>query len=435
MDNLTIIGQGPGDESLLTDKAKKALASARKIFNTREMPLSELYAALENPGGGSEEATPAAHANAGAGSGGVAVLVSGDCGFFSVAKKLLNDFSDRYEIDVIPGISSIQYMSAKIKTPYDDAVIISMHGRDANIVAKAAYNKKVFALTGGANSAGEICRTLSRFGLGAVKVIVGERLSYRDERIMSGNAAELQDAVFHSLSVMYIENPSAANPHTPLGDDDFVRGGVPMTKAEVRWLSIQKLCIDPRDIVFDIGAGTGSVAIEAARKAYDGFVYAIEAKGDACALIRANAIKHGAYNMEIVRGEAPDAFDNLPAPDKAFIGGSSGKMGGIIKKLLTLNPNVKITANAVSLQTVGKIIACFEQYEIADTDIICVNIAKSKKTGGYDIMTAQNPVYIISGAGSGIAAGGGDGDGITAGGGDGDGIADGGGGGDGIADG
>jgi len=333
------------------------------------------------------------------GKGDTAVLVSGDSGFFSAARSIVRDSTGTYEIEVLPGISAFQYLSAKLKIPYDDAVLVSLHGREINIVPKAAYNKKVFALTGGENDVREICRTLSRYGLGHVRVSVGERLSYPDERIVTKKADKLKDMEFDPLSVLYIENPGAVDPFIPLKDSDFVRKYVPMTKEEVRWLSINKLEIRPEDVVFDIGAGTGSVSVEMARKACGGFVYAIEAKENACALVRKNAVKHGAFNIEIVEGEAPSALKGLPIPDKAFIGGSAGNMDGILKDLVCRNPEIKIVANAITLQTLSQIHECFEKNGIACTDTICVNIAKAKKVGRYDFMTAQNPVYIVAGKG------------------------------------
>ena len=394
MRKLCIIGYGPGSETLLTDEAKNALKTAQRILstgrlsNTNEhiqgLTLTELMEELKKPVDGE-----------------TAVLVSGDCGFFSAAKTIVRDYSHLYETELIPGIGSIQYFSAKIKVPYDDALLVSLHGREGHIVSKVSYNKKVFALTGGANSAREICRTLCRYGLGDIRVSVGERLSYPDEKITSATAIAMQDTDFNELALMYIENPLAVNPHTPLTDSVFIRGEIPMTKEEIRWLSIQKLCIDPADTVYDIGAGTGSVSVEMARKAYDGFVYAIEIKDDACALIRENKTKLGAFNIDIIHGEAPAALEGLPVPDKAFIGGSSGNMDGIMSKLINFNPKIKITVNAITIQTLNQTIECFEKYCITETDIICVNIARSRKTGSYDMMMAQNPVFIISGKGGG----------------------------------
>jgi len=382
MEKLFIIGFGPGDEAWLSDKAKDILRSTKRILNTREISLKALLKVLR------EE------------TGETAVLVSGDSGFFSVTQTLIKDFSDLYEIEVLPGIGSIPYFSAKLKIPYDNTELISLHGRSSNIISKVVYNKKVFALTGGVNSASEICQTLCRCGLGNTTVYIGERLSCPDERIVQGKAADFENEDFDSLSVMYIENHEAVNPHLPLHDKDFIRSNVPMTKEEVRWIAIQKLGIFPSDVIFDIGAGTGSVSIEMARKAYDGFVYAIEVNEDACDLIWENMAKHGTFNIEIVHGKAPDSLEGLPVPDCVFVGGSSGSMGAILAKLLSLNPNVKVTATAITLQTLHQISDSFERYGISEIEIICVNVAKAKKVGTYDMMMAQNPVYIISGFGS-----------------------------------
>lgn len=391
-EKLTIVGAGPGGEELLSGQAKRALDSAQRILGVgrvgcvderaQGVTLPELSTALRDYKKGV-----------------TAVLVSGDCGFFSIAKTIVRDFSDAYDIELIPGIGSVQVLSAKTQIPYDDAVLISLHGRCGNIVPSVAYNTKVFALAGGENSVKAILSALSGHGLGGVTVSVGERLSYPDERIVTGTADELCGMDFDGLAVMAILNPAAAKAHTPLRDGEFIRGDVPMTKAEVRWLSIQKLAINPGDVVYDIGAGTGAVSVEMARKAYGGFVYAIEAKEEACALVRHNAAKHGAFNMEVIHGEAPDALNGLSAPDKAFIGGSTGRMDGIVAKLLEQNPRVRIAATAITLQGLQQALAAFEKHGLANTECVCVNIAKAKKAGGYDMMLAQNPVYIISGGG------------------------------------
>jgi len=380
-EKLFIIGFGPGDEAWLSDKAKDILKSTKRILNTREISLKALMKELQEE---TEE---------------TAVLVSGDSGFFSITQTLIKDFSGLYEIEVLPGIGSIPYLSAKLKTPYDNAELISLHGRNENIVPKVVYNKKVFALTGGANSVSEICRTICRCGLGNVRVHIGEKLSCSEERIVQGKAADFENEEFDSLSVMYIENHEAVDRHAPLHDKDFIRSKVPMTKEEVRWIAIQKLGICPSDVIFDIGAGTGSVSIEMARKAYDGFVYAIEANEDACDLIWENMDKHGTFNIEIVNGKAPDSIKGLPAPDCAFIGGSSGSVDGILEKLLSLNPKIRITATAITLQTLHQITDGFERHGISGTEIICINVAKAKKVAAYDMMLAQNPVYVISGSG------------------------------------
>lgn len=390
MEKLYIVGFGPGDEKLLTVESSHIIKSADRILSTKRIgkksediqsyKLPELMKELEKKIAGN-----------------TVVLVSGDCNFFSISKNIVKKFSSKYDIELINGISSIQYFSAKILIPYDDAKIVSMHGRDGQIVPKVSYNKKVFALTGGDYRAHDICRILWECGLGEVEVIVGENLSYDDEKIIKGTACLLKEQFFDDLSVMYIENSLAINPHFLIKDEEFIRKDVPMTKEEVRWLSLQKLGILPSDIVYDIGAGTGSVSIEMARKAFDGFVYAIEVKDKACDLIEENRIKHGAYNLKIINAKAPDGILELPTPQRAFIGGSLGNMDDIVKNLIEKNPDIKIVANAITLQSLNQILDSFNKYGFINIDTICVNIAKAQKVGNYDMMMAQNPVYIITG--------------------------------------
>lgn len=392
MEKLYIVGFGPGCESLWTQEAKNIMELRARILSTARISekgktfnrctLSQIMEELQKTI-----------------SGVTVVLVSGDCNFFSICKTISKVFSDMYDIKLISGSTSIQYFSSKILVPYDDAKVISMHGRDGRIVSKVCYNKKVFALTGGEYKAHNICNLLYECGLGGVTVYIGENLSYENERIVKGTALDLKEQLFSDLSVMYIENDSYKNPHEPIKDDLFIRGNVPMTKEEVRWLSIQKLGIQPYDIVYDVGAGTGSVSIEMARKAYNGLVYAIEKKDEACELIIKNRNIHGAYNLDVIQDKAPDGILNLPIPDKAFIGGSSGNLDSIIKLLKEKNPNIKITANAITSQSVSQILNSFNNYGFKDINTICINVSKSRKVSTYDMMIAQNPVYIITAVG------------------------------------
>ena len=386
---LYIVGAGPGSEELLTQKASNVIRSADRVLGTRRiaqhyqhcigLDLPELLQELERPVMGT-----------------TAVLVGGDCCFFSVASRICRDFSNLYEIEQINGISSIAYLSTKIGICYGDTCLVSLHGRNEQIVPRVAYNKKVFALTGGTFKGHDLCRELLASGLVNVKIVVGENLSYPNEKIVRGTPATLASEVFDELSVMYIENKNAQQPHVPLRDSDFIRcENIPMTKEEVRWLTLQKLAISPKEILYDIGAGTGSVAVEMARHAFEGIVYAIEQNPEACRLIEKNRIKHGAYNINIISTQAPEGLDRLPPPDALFIGGSSGNVESIVDILITKNPAVRIVANAVSLQNLHNIHETFQKFGPCNIETVCVNIAKSKKINDYDLMTAQNPVYIL----------------------------------------
>jgi precorrin-6Y C5,15-methyltransferase (decarboxylating) len=138
------------------------------------------------------------------------------------------------------------------------------------------------------------------------------------------------------------------------------------------------------------------VAIDLARKAYQGMVYAIERKEEGLELIQENRLKHGAFNLNVIKGLAPAALEGLPAPDKVFIGGSGGQMAEIVEKLLVVNPKLKLVINVVSLQGINEAIKILDGYQTMDYEVICVNVARSRKLGSYDLMMAQNPVYIIT---------------------------------------
>ena len=391
---ITIIGVGPGSEDLLTAEAKAALAECDAIIGAKSVAES-LHTAkpvfhefLPQKVRAVLDGHPSIrHA---------AVIMRGDVGFFSGTKKLL-DVLNGCDVTLLPGISSIHAFAAKIQTSWDDAALISLHGRDMNLIHAVSGNRKVFALTGGENTVDAICRKLCEYGFGERSVTVGERLSYPDETITCGTAAEFSARHFDALSVMYIENPDAVRRHRHgIPDEEFIRGDVPMTKSEVRTISMAKLDLPADAIVYDIGAGTGSVSIECALAAYDGQVYAIEKEANAAALIRQNKVKFGCENLYVTCGLAPDALENLPIPTHAFIGGSSGNLQEILAVLLRKNPDVRIVVNAVTVETMTEAAECAKYFGFTEYETVSVNIARSRKLGRYHMMTAQNPVSVIT---------------------------------------
>ncbi|WP_443686073.1 precorrin-6y C5,15-methyltransferase (decarboxylating) subunit CbiE, partial [Phascolarctobacterium faecium] len=196
----------------------------------------------------------------------VAVLVSGDVGFFSLAKTITGKLAD-CECRRYCGISSLVYFSQQLNIAWDDAKIVSMHGRNQNLIAAVAQNSKVFSLTGGEHSPNQLCLKLCDHGMADVKVYVGENLSYPEEKITYGTASEISKLEFPSLSVMMILNEHVNDfKYTVhgLNDDLFIRSKVPMTKQEVRSVSISKLMPKVTDNIYDVGAGTGSCSIELA---------------------------------------------------------------------------------------------------------------------------------------------------------------------------
>ena len=169
-----------------------------------------------------------------------------------------------------------------------------------------------------------------------------------------------------------------------------------MTKEEVRALSIAKLRIAPGHTVWDVGAGTGSVSIEAARAANRGTVYAIEKKGDALELLERNRATFGMANLVIVAGSAPEALEDLPAPDRVFIGGSSGTIGEVVACAARKNPAVRICATAITLETVADLLVCLRDHGVEGADIVQVSVARADELGSYHLMRAENPIYLVT---------------------------------------
>ena len=325
-----------------------------------------------------------------------AVLLSGDTGFYSGAKGILAALAGGdVETEVLPGISSLSYFCARLGRPWEDVRPVSLHGRDCDLVREVRSNPAVFALLGGGDGANQALRRLSEAGLGGLDAAVGERLGYPDERVTRGRVEELLSERFDPLSVLLVENPGFGSESAAHGlpDEAFERDETPMTKSEVRAVSLSKLSPTLAAVVYDIGSGSGSVSVEAARLAPRGRVYAIEMKPQAAALTRRNAERFHLTNLEVIEGTAPDALEPLPAPTHAFIGGSAGSMRGIVECLLRKNPSVRIVANAVTLESVAELSEISKAF--AHNDISEIAVSKARRLGRYRLMTAQNPVYVF----------------------------------------
>lgn len=398
--HVSVVGIGPGSKNAMTAEVRHAIESAGCLIGAKRM-----LEAVAGPGQTAVDAIApgaiAAYILEHREYLRFAVVMSGDVGFFSGTKKLL-PLLENCETQVLPGLSSLVYLCARLNTSYEDVVAVSVHGRDHNIVPDVWGNDRVFALVGGENGMKNLCRTLADAGLGHVKVSIGQRLSYPDEKIITGTALELASGSYETLSVALIEHDRSQMVVTHgLPDAAFQRGGgedgvVPMTKSEVRAVCLSKLRLTEQAVCWDVGAGTGSVAIEMALQARKGQVYAIERKTSAIELLRYNQERFYAKNLTVVSGCAPEACRDLPAPTHAFIGGSSGNMREILALLLEKNPEVRIVATAISLESVAELTACMKEFPFAQTEVVSMSVARDRKAGAYHLMTGQNPVYIFT---------------------------------------
>lgn len=322
------------------------------------------------------------------------VLLSGDVGFYSGAKQLLEEFRD-YAVELVPGISSLSAFGAAIGVSWERAALVSLHGRQENVIGRVDRERYTFCLLGGEEGLRELAEKLLYYGMDEVVLHIGEKVGYPDERIVHMTPKEAAEGTFDSLLVAMLENPNPRDCLFPEMDDSaWVRGDVPMTKAEVRSLAILKLGMPQNAVLYDIGAGTGSVGIQAAVCYPDSSVYAVEYQEKAVDLIRQNQRKFRADNLHIIFGKAPSALEPLPAPTHAFIGGSAGNLRAIICALWEKNPRTVVVISLITLETLSEVMRLTEEFGI-EPQVVQVQVSRAKKAGAYHLMSGQNPVTLV----------------------------------------
>lgn len=405
---VSLVGIGTGCADQFTLQAKKACREAELLIGAGRMvqaasrPGQDTYVSYRP-----EEI--AAYIREHPGYRKIAVVFSGDVGCYSGAKKLLplleaETEDSSLELEVIPGISSVVYFCARLGTSWEDAALVSMHGKQANVISAVRENKKTIVLAGNGEGIRRLCQEMVKYGYGDLKVSAGENLSYPEERIVTGSAKQLCQYEGGGLAVLCIENPCGGRRWIGGGipDDQFLRGAVPMTKEEVRNVCLSKLRLREDSILYDVGSGTGSVAVEAALLARQGEVYAIERKDEAAALIYSNKYRFGTDNLYVVHGEAPEALRGLPSPDSVFIGGSGGNLKEILSEVMGNFRDVRIVISAISLETVAEAVQSLKEWKncgvfrMEEEEILQLSVAKSKTVGKYHMMMGQNPIFVIS---------------------------------------
>ena len=353
----------------------------------------------------------------------VAAAFSGDSGFYSGAqsmKKALEEANEKgilkSETTILPGVSSVSALAARLGVSWNDAVLASIHGRRANVVNLVRKNTKVFLLLSGKNDFEMLVNKFREAGINHVKISAGYRLSYPDEKLFTFYLDEFETKLFDLPEGVYtclIENEDCEEQILTPGIDDeiFSRTKVPMTKNEVRVLSISRLELTKNAVVYDVGSGTGSVSIECARLSPDIFVFAIEQKEEAANLTKENAVRLGLSDqILVINKKAPEGFEELPTPTHVFIGGSSGALSDIlsaIQKKLIVKENtkgktdkaskgVRVVINAVSLETIAQITKLIQTYPVKHVQLTQIQASRAHKLGSYNLMQAQNPVLIAS---------------------------------------
>lgn len=393
--NVTLLGMGSGSAAHLTKEAEIALADAGCIVGAKrllaQLPESctERRFAATKPG--DILAILEQHRDRDC-----VVAYSGDSGFYSGCRSLL-PLLEEWNVTVLPGISSVQMLASALGRPWQDWLLVSAHGVECNAVAAVMQGQPAFFLTGGTLGPADLCDQLVKAGLGDLPVTVGEDLGTPEEKITAVTAAECAAASFSPLSVLLAES-APQGPRRTLGwpDSWFIRGQVPMTKQMVRAAVLAALAPKEDAVLWDVGAGTGSVSVELAAAANRGRVFAVECLPEACELIQANRRKFCAWNLHLVPGKAPEALADLPAPDGVFIGGSKGNMQAIVDVVLQKNPCARVCITAIALESLTAAMQALQKHGI-EPSVTQLAVSSAKPAGRVHMLTAQNPVFLIAG--------------------------------------
>ncbi len=441
-----------------------------------------------------------------------AILFSGDTGFYSGCAKLYAKLQnlENTSVRILPGISSVSAMAAACGVSWQDAAILSTHGIPARewiprFVDATRHQSRTFCITSGSRdirTIGNLLLESERFfaarngahteaadvlsvqcgteadsaaktndkaddnigkqnsgdlaakclpeSSGSYEITIGRNLGDETERILHLAAEDCIRLDEPGLYTVLVENNNPAPRRVSPGsvDDVFTRGKTPMTKEEIRALSICKLRLDADSVVYDIGCGTGSVSCDIAALSPEIQVYSVDMKPEATELTRFNAAKLRLMNVAVHEGTAPECLVGLPAPTHVFVGGSNGNLRNVIEYLKTFGTRIRVVVTAVSLETVSELTQLVKKIESGDmaervdtgstgtvatgmdpnaaddtasrvivtndvaanadraiwmeknahpeVELVQVSVSRSRRLGSHHLMTAENPVYIAS---------------------------------------
>ncbi|HEY0708955.1 MAG TPA: precorrin-6Y C5,15-methyltransferase (decarboxylating) subunit CbiT, partial [Polyangia bacterium] len=329
---------------------------------------------------------------------------SGDPLFYGIGTRVIEAVGTEH-VAVIPHPTSIQWACARAGLTWDDATVLSLHGRPrTGFATRLRTLEKAAILTDDRNHPAALAQHLLDHGQPGFEAIVCENLCGPGERVRSFTLPALAgcddiaplNVLLLTRSVPGWQAPPVV-PHLP---EEAYAKRMPkkglITKREVRTLSLAALALTPHSVVWDVGAGSGSVAIEAAMLAREGRVYAVEIDSESVAICRANARALGVDNVEVIEGRAPDALASLEAPDAVFVGGSKGSLEPIVAVAWQrLRPGGRLVVNAITLENVAEAYQALRARD-PELDVTLVQIARAEPLAHYRRFEALNPIQIFS---------------------------------------
>jgi precorrin-6Y C5,15-methyltransferase (decarboxylating) len=403
-----IIGMGSDGMAGLTTRARELIAGADLVLGSDHALglVPEARAERLRIGSDLQEVVRSLEANLGRKR--MVVVASGDPLFYGVARYLCDRLGkDRFE--VLPHVSSMQLAFARVKESWEEAYLTNLatHPLD-RVLDRIRVAEVVGLFTSEKDSPPAVARELLARGLDYFRVFVCENLGGPDERVTQGELADIQDMEFAPLNVMILKRkPGRPDQQRRAGrfrrfgnpDDVFAqsrpKSGL-ITQAEVRAIALAELDIQPASVVWDIGAGSGSVSIEAAQLAEPGMVYAVEQEAADYHLILANAEAFGVRNVKAVHGTAPAVFAGLPAPDAVFVGGTGHEVGRLLEAAYAaLRPGGRLVVNVASLESLSATYAALKKLA-GNVRALLVNLSRGVDQLETLRFEAVNPTFLLS---------------------------------------
>jgi precorrin-6Y C5,15-methyltransferase (decarboxylating) len=329
------------------------------------------------------------------------VLASGDPLFFGIGRYLLRNLTGKM-IEFLPNVTSVQYAFSKIHEPWDDAVFVSAQGRVLkDIVDRIVANDKAAVLTDELNTPEQIARELIHRRRAGFKAYLCENLGSNAERIRETDVRGLLDLEAASLNVLilireYEDTSESYVPTLGIPDDEFVSIKKLITHEEVRVVTLAKLKLRHDMCLWDIGAGSGSICVEADNLLPNGRIFAIERNEECCQFIRENLQRFSSRNVTLIDEGAPECLEQLHDPDRVFIGGSGGRLWDILDTVdQRLAVGGRIVLNATTLDTLTAANEYFNNAGYA-TEVVTINISRTRPETQYKMFEAYDPVYIVT---------------------------------------
>ncbi|MBI2832099.1 MAG: precorrin-6y C5,15-methyltransferase (decarboxylating) subunit CbiE [Chloroflexi bacterium] len=406
-DKVYIVGVAPEGLSSLSPKLRRMVNQVDVVFGGER--LLEMFPSLRGQKiairNNLDEVSSLIKANLGQKR--MVVLASGDPGFYGIA-KYLTDKLGKGVLEIIPNVSTMQMAFARIKESWDDTAFASVHSRPIeDIIDLVRANSKIGLFTDDKHTPGKVARTLLENGIENCQCYVCQDLGTEEECVIASDLLGLKNMEFSPLNIMILirdaQKPGEITRTQQLmgyAEERFQKPATEtglITKTEVRAVSLAKLCLTKSSVVWDIGAGSGAVSIEASLLASEGSVFAIEKNSEAVAAINENIRRFGCHNVRVLQALAPDGIEELPAPGAVFVGGSGGNLGGILHVACRrLKPKGRIVINAATLETLHTAVDALKANGLV-VDVTLVNVARSKDILNLTRFEALNPVFIITG--------------------------------------